>query len=682
MAMIRHAVTIVTVVLLLTIVRPAWAVIDAPGETLAKQCALVQTISVLRVEKVNREKKGIVYRKARDLKGNSASPFRLLGDTCTHVFGESPTAKSHPQDSDNQILQNDAILAWAEEGKTAVIFQRGDARGSVQAICIGHAWYTANGVPPAKRPWVQTCAADSRMQHLFCGDVEELIDAITKIQADKEVTIPVMIGDTKMLSEHAGPIRRVRADKKLDFHSPFHWHATPWATHRANAWRTGADQGPGPKRPKVLWVHRSDNQFVAPLIAGAKELYAPSLGAFNKGGFHALALDPAETKRERWSRFTPILDHPVVAAPALVAVHTYLLIFGDGMHQSNRAGLHCLRAEDGFPMWRLPVPGKLVHFEASPTVAGTPNNRQWRLFVGGGGAGVLCVDPLQVTVEGKDQDLRAATSLREQRWREMLAKYAVDVKKDPMFTVRPDESMLPRATPKLLWQQGQDKWHVDAPVAVIEDRVLAASSYLEDEKIGERALISLKADDGTVLWKTPLKLNPWAGPTIGPYVLVGCSSARLDPQALDGARGEVVAVELDTGAVKWRKELPGGVLSSIAVREGLAIFTATDGKVRALDAHTGQERWTYDARAPFFAGPAVTAKTVYAADLKGVVHALNLSNGKRDWLLNLATDSATKTNAMVYGSPIIHGGRLYLATCRLADRDSQTLNLVVCVGER
>jgi outer membrane protein assembly factor BamB len=431
----------------------------------------------------------------------------------------------------------------------------------------------------------------------------------------------------------------------------------------------------------VLWAHRNNDQFIAPLVAGAREnkLFAPTLAAFNTAGFFALSLDPTEAERVRWFRCAPVLDQPVVAAPAIIAVHTYLLIFGDGMHQSDRASLHCLRAGDGFPMWRLPVPGKLVHFEGSPTVTGTPTDRHWRVFIGGGGAGVLCVDPLKVTVEGKEQDPRSATTFREQRWQELLAKYAVDVKKDPMFTARPDESMLPRATPKLLWQIGQDKWHVDAPVAVIEDRVLAASSYLDDEKVGERALISLNANDGAVVWKTPLKLNPWAGPTIGPYVLVGCSGTRLDPQALDGARGEVVAMELDNGTVKWRKELPGGVLSSIAVREGLAIFTATDGKVRALDAHTGQERWTYDAKAPFFAGPAVTAKTVYVADLKGVVHVLNLSNGKREWVLDLASDVATKTSGMVYGSPIVHGGRLYLATCNLG---KQGANVVVCIGEK
>jgi outer membrane protein assembly factor BamB len=168
---------------------------------------------------------------------------------------------------------------------------------------------------------------------------------------------------------------------------------------------------------------------------------------------------------------------------------------------------------------------------------------------------------------------------------------------------------------------------------------------------------------------------------VGPYVLVGCSSIRLDAKAVAGATGEVVAVELDSGAVKWRKDVPGGVLSSVAVRAGLAVFTATDGKVRAWDAFSGEERWSYDAGAPFFAGPAVTATAVYAADLKGVVHALRLVDGKKQWVLDLAADPATRAGGMVYGSPTVHGGRLYLATCDLGDRRGQAANVAVCIGE-
>jgi outer membrane protein assembly factor BamB len=360
-----------------------------------------------------------------------------------------------------------------------------------------------------------------------------------------------------------------------------------------------------------------------------------------------------------------------------------VLVFGDGFHTDEAASLRCVRAADGFPLWRLTIPGDLVHFEGTPTsTSGGHTDAHNKLYVGGGNAGVLCLAPGVVQFEGRDYDLMHWQGVLEQRWKELLANYEVDVKKDPIFTVRPDESMLPQPGPKRFWQQGEGKWHVDAPVAMVEDRVLAASAYLDDDKTGERALVCLKAKDGEVLWKAPLKLNPWAGPTVGPYVLVGCSSIRLDPKAVDGARGEVVAVELDTGKVRWRRDVPGGVLSAVAVRSGLAIFTATDGKLRAWDALTGAERWTYDGKAPFFAGPAVTKTTVYAADLKGIVHALNLADGKRQWQLDLGTDPATKAPGMVYGSPVVHRGRLYLATCNLGDGGGRTPNVVVCIGDK
>jgi outer membrane protein assembly factor BamB len=423
-------------------------------------------------------------------------------------------------------------------------------------------------------------------------------------------------------------------------------------------------------------VHKSENHFIAPLVPVAKDLYASSLGAFNSPGLHALALEPAGDKQVGWEKGAPLLRQPIAGAPALLGGHTEMLVFGAGFHTDEGGSLRCVRAADGFPLWHLPVPGKLVHVEGTPTVANA------KLYVGGGNAGVLCVEPGRVTSEGKEQDLVAVQVVLEQRWKDLLAKYEVEKQKDPQFALPPDESMLPRPTPRRLWQQGKDKWHVDAPVAVVEEYVLAASAYLDDEKTGERALVCLKAKDGTVLWKILLRLNPWAGPTVGPYVLVGCSSIRLDPQAIAGARGEVVAIELDTGAVKWRKNVPGGVLSSIAVRQGLAIFTATDSKVRAWDAHTGQERWTYDAKAPFFAGPAVTGETVYAADLHGVVHAVKLADGTREWTLDLGTDPATKAPGMVYGSPIVHRGRLYLATCNLGARDARTPNVVVCIGDK
>jgi outer membrane protein assembly factor BamB len=448
-----------------------------------------------------------------------------------------------------------------------------------------------------------------------------------------------------------------------------------WPTHRGNPQRTGAaDDRPGPKAPKVLWVHRTQEQFVAAPVPGDKALYVSGLGTFNTAAFHALALDPRPAgKQVLWTKRGPYLKLPVVSAPAVAEGR---LVFGDGMHQTDGAVLHCLRADTGLPLWQLPLAGKLVHLEGAPTITGG------KVYMGGGNAGVLCVDLNRVTLAGKELPLAEVQAILDQRWKELVQKYEAEKKKDE-FAVPPTEDQLPRPSPRRVWQQGQDRWHVDASVAVVGERVLAASAYLDEEKVGERTLYCLQASDGMVLWKVPLTHNPWAGPTVTDnLVIVGCSNIRFDPKAIPGAKGEVVAVDLTSGAVKWRKPVPGGVVSPVAVRDGVAYFTATDGKVRAWDVRTGAEKWVYDAKAPFFAGPAVAPNAVYVADLRGVVHALNPADGKALWTLDLATDAAVKAPGMVYGSPALHAGRLYLATCNLEGDRARQPTAVICIGEK
>src|SRR5262245_1229421 len=183
-----------------------------------------------------------------------------------------------------------------------------------------------------------------------------------------------------------------------------------------------------------------------------------------------------------------------------------------------------------------------------------------------------------------------------------MAKYEEDKKKDPDFAIPPSEDQLLKPAPVQLWQQGQDKWHVDAPVAVTGDSVLVASAYLDDEKVGERAVFCLNAKTGEIRWKAPVQFNPWGGPSVqGDTVVVAGSSIRYDPKLLKGAKGEIVALDLGSGKEKWRKEVTGGVVSCIALSDGLAIATATDGKVRAFSLADGERRWMYDAKTALFA---------------------------------------------------------------------------------
>ena len=450
--------------------------------------------------------------------------------------------------------------------------------------------------------------------------------------------------------------------------------ALDWPTARAGAQRTGnLDGHPGPAMPAVLWAHRAQEHYVASPVPGDDVLYVPGLGAFNTGLLHCLSAAPGVPRRVAWTKAAPYVRRPTVCSPAIA---DGLLVFGDGMHQTDDAILYCVQARDGRPVWQFSLPGQLVHLEASPTID------RGRVYVGGGAAGVLCLDLKRVRLDGADLDLAAAQARLEKRWAELVARYEDERKKDPDLAVPPGDDALPKPSPKLLWQAGKDAWHVDAPVAVVGDRVLVASAYLDDEKVGKRALLALNASDGRVLWETPLKINPWAGPTVaGDLVLVGSSSIRFEPKRLQGAAGEVVAVGLADGQVKWRKDVPGGVLAAVAVQGGLAVFTATDGKVRAWTAATGEEKWAYDAGQPFFGGPAVAAGTVYAADLRAGVHALNLADGQRKWSLDVGQAPEVLAPGMVFAAPTVHGGRVYLATCNI-EGDGARPSAVICLADR
>src|SRR5262249_35288338 len=198
--------------------------------------------------------------------------------------------------------------------------------------------------------------------------------------------------------------------------------------------------------------------------------------------------------------------------------------------------LHCIDAAGGLPIWELVVPGKLVHLEGAPTIS------EENVYIGGGNAGVLCVDLNRVTLDGKEQDLAAVRKLLEAKWKELVAAYEKEKQVDPDFAIPPTEDALPRPVPKVVWQKGRDAWHVDSGVAVAQGKVFVASAFLDDEKTGERALLCLDAGDGRTIWKAPLKLNPWGGPTLaGDLALVACSSIRFDPKQIPGATGEIVA---------------------------------------------------------------------------------------------------------------------------------------------
>lgn len=451
----------------------------------------------------------------------------------------------------------------------------------------------------------------------------------------------------------------------------------PWATYRGNPQRTGCtDNVAGPATPKVLWALKAKEHFVAAPVPAGDKLLVSGLGAFNVGTFFCLNTEsktPAD-KRVLWSKSSPFLKLPTVSSPALFQGKLY---FGEGMHQTDGASFYCLDLERGSPVWQHAAPGTLVHLEGAPTVV------QGKAYIGGGAAGVLCVDGNELSLEGKTMPLADVQKTLAARWKELQAKYEIEKKKDPDFAIPPSEDQLPRARPRVVWQEGKEKWHVDAPVALAQDRVLAASAFLDKEQVGDRALFCLDAASGKQHWRAPLKLNPWGGASIeGDVAIVTGSSVGYYPNAIQKAKGLVAAFDVKSGKELWSKDVPAGVVACAALADGAAVVTATDGKVRAFNLQDGERRWIYDAKVPFFAPVAIAKDTVYAGDWKGVVHAIDLKSGQKKWTLDLGTAAETQSPGMVYGGPVVHQGRVYIATCNLEGPYARQQTVVVCIGDK
>lgn len=450
--------------------------------------------------------------------------------------------------------------------------------------------------------------------------------------------------------------------------------AADWPTARGNPQRTGCVDGqPGPAAPKVLWAYKSQDHFLASPVPDGERLHVVGLGGFNSASLLALPLDPKGAPAPIWMKAAPQFKLPLVGSPA---VSDGKIVFGDGMHQTNGAVLHCL-GKDARPLWQLPVPGALVHLEGAPTVS------ERRVYIGGGAAGVICVERDRATFEGKDLDEAAIKKLLDEKWKALQDQYQADLKKDPTFAIKPNEDMLPKPAPVKVWQEGAEKWHVDAPVNVVGDSVLICSAFLDEEKVGDRAILCLNAKDGKERWRRPLPINPWGGASVADkLVVVAGSSVNYDPKVLKGAKGFIAAFDLASGEPKWQKDIPGGVLGSVAVADGLAVTCATDGKVRAYDLSSGERRWIYDAKAPLFAPAAVVGGVAFIGDLRGIIHAVGLTDGKEKWKLDLGNDPAVKAPGMIYAGPVLHGGKVYIVTCNLEGQYARQPTAVVCIGAK
>jgi hypothetical protein len=153
--------------------RPGSAYIEE-RYTLARVINESTNIVVMKVEKVNKQRKLIYYKKIADLKGKHPT------DVIKHNVGVGGF---------NEREQKIPI-EWAEEGKIAIFFHNGGA----SETCIGKYWYQTY----AGGEWWNHSHGEPYLCRTYCGEIDGLRDAVEKLLKNQDVIVPATVSKTDL----------------------------------------------------------------------------------------------------------------------------------------------------------------------------------------------------------------------------------------------------------------------------------------------------------------------------------------------------------------------------------------------------------------------------------------------------------------------------------------------------
>ncbi len=339
-------------------------------------------------------------------------------------------------------------------------------------------------------------------------------------------------------------------------------------------WRVetdGAVAGSATTRGDTVWVGASDGVIRALALADGATLWQARLGA-------------------------PISSTPAVA--------------GDQLFVTTRDGrLHALEAANGTVRWTVESGPALSmpwghesgdRYTPSPTVSGN-------LVVWGAADGVLRVNDRHSGTErwhartgGPIWDSPAIADGVAYVGSADGLLYAFDLDTgERHWAFRTEGAGLVSA------KYGFDRRTLQSSPAVADGLVLVGAR--------DGFLYAIHVTDGSLAWRFDHQISWVIGsPSVDDsMVYVGSSDAQF-LQALDVA----------TGAERWRTKLHGVVWSSPAVTGDLVVVGDGAGHVHAVDRGTGAERWVFGTASQVHASPVPLGRLVVVGSLDGGIYAL------------------------------------------------------------
>lgn len=104
---------------------------------------------------------------------------------------------------------------------------------------------------------------------------------------------------------------------------------------------------------------------------------------------------------------------------------------------------------------------------------------------------------------------------------------------------------------------------------------------------------------------------------------------------------------------RWVLPISGGVVSELAVHQGMVYFGGGDGFIYSVSLETGRINWKYEVRNPVVSKPTISSGRVFLTTSDDTVYALDAGTGK--WLWHYRR--RTSPSSTIYGAsaPLVDG---------------------------
>ena len=150
--------------------------------------------------------------------------------------------------------------------------------------------------------------------------------------------------------------------------------------------------------------------------------------------------------------------------------------------------------------------------------------------------------------------------------------------------------------------------------------------------LGDGVVVSLRAADGELLWKSEIGGRISASPEAdarGVYVASESSPPRSSPYPQ--ATGALRALSRQSGVTMWMRTLPSPFRGALVSNQTFLFGGTSDGRLYAVKKETGEILWIKYGSSPFNSPPVLSGSRLYACDEEGTLQALDQTTGRTIW---------------------------------------------------